>query len=50
MQVFERLAMNPQCALRWLETLAMVYAIRREWGKLKTLAARLERETNNKNK
>lgn len=45
MQVFERLAMNPQCALRWLETLAMVYAIRREWGKLKTLAARLERET-----
>ena len=50
MQVFERLAMNPQCALRWLETLAMVYAIRREWGKLKTLAARLERETNTQNK
>ena len=49
-QVFERLTLNPQCALRWLETLAMVYAIRREWGKLKTLAARLERETNNQNK
>ena len=49
-QVFERLTMNPQCALRWLETLAMVYSIRREWGKLKTLAARLERETNNQSK
>ncbi|MEW5938974.1 MAG: response regulator [Chloroflexota bacterium] len=44
-QVFERLTMNPQCALRWLETLAMVYAIRREWGKLKPLAARLEQAT-----
>ena len=41
-QIFERLAANPQCPLRWLETLAMVYAIRREWGKLKVLAARLE--------
>ena len=41
-QIFERLAENPQCALRWLETLAMIYAIRREWGKLKSLASRLE--------
>jgi YesN/AraC family two-component response regulator len=41
-QIFERLAENPQCALRWLETLAMMYAIRRQWGKLKSLAARLE--------
>lgn len=49
-QAYERLTMQPQCALRWLETLAMVYAIRREWGKLKPLAARLERETNNQNK
>ena len=44
-QVFERLAMNPHCALLWLETLAMIYAIRQEWGKLKLLAARLEQET-----
>ena len=49
-QIYERLAMKPHCALRWLETLVMVYAIRREWGKLKSLAARLERETNNQNK
>jgi YesN/AraC family two-component response regulator len=41
-QIFERLAENPQCALRWLETLAMMYAIRRQWGKLKSLASRLE--------
>jgi YesN/AraC family two-component response regulator len=49
-QVYERLAANPQCAARWLETLVMVYAIRREWGKLKILAARLERETSNPTK
>jgi len=41
-QIFERLAENPQCEVRWLETLAMIYAIQREWSKLKTLAARLE--------
>jgi YesN/AraC family two-component response regulator len=41
-QIFERLAENPQCDIRWLETLAMMYAIQRKWGKLKSLAARLE--------
>lgn len=41
-QIFERLAENPQCEVRWLETLAMIYAIQRQWGKLKFLAARLE--------
>jgi len=49
-QIFERLAENPQCNLRWLETLAMIYAIQREWGKLKSLASRLEQETNKQNK
>ena len=49
-QVYERLAMNPQCPVRWLETLAMVYAIRQEWGKLKLLAARLEQQTAKKTK
>lgn len=43
-QIFERLALNPNCELRWLETLAMIYAIRQEWGKLKLLAARLEQK------
>ena len=49
-QIFERLALNPKCALRWLETLAMIYAIRQEWGKLKSLAARLEQQTKKQNK
>ena len=49
-QVYERLAADPQCALRWLETLAMVYAIRQEWGKLKLLAARLEQAMNDQRK
>jgi len=41
--VFEQLAENPDCELHWLRTLAMIYIVRKEWGKLKTLAARLEK-------
>jgi len=41
-EVYEYLAANPTCELRWLRTLAMVYVIRQEWGKLKNLAFRLE--------
>ncbi len=48
LQIFERLAQNPQCEIRWLETLTMIYAIRREWGKVKSLSARLEKETDDK--
>jgi YesN/AraC family two-component response regulator len=40
--VFEQLADNPNCELRWLRTLAMLYILRQEWGKLKALASRLE--------
>lgn len=43
-RVFEQLAENPRCNIHWLKTLAMIYAIRQEWGKLKVLAERLERE------
>jgi YesN/AraC family two-component response regulator len=42
--VFEHLADSPECELRWLRTLAMLYIIRQEWGKLKQLAARLEQQ------
>jgi YesN/AraC family two-component response regulator len=42
LEVFERLAANPECELRWLRTLAIIYVIRQEWGKLKALAIRLE--------
>lgn len=43
-EVFEKLVAHPRCDLRWLEALTLIYAIRRDWGKLKTLAERLERE------
>lgn len=48
-QVFEHLAANPKCELRWLRTLAMIYVIRQDWGKLRTLAAKLEIQRNQKN-
>lgn len=44
-QVFERLAANPNCELRWLVTLGMIYMTRQEWGKLKALAEYLERRS-----
>jgi len=43
-EVYEHLATNPACELRWLRTLAMIYVIRQEWGKLKALAIRLEQQ------
>jgi len=44
-QVFEELARAPHCEPRWLHTLAMIYVVRAEWGKLKFLAARLEEKS-----
>jgi YesN/AraC family two-component response regulator len=44
LSIFEQLAENQNCELRWLRTLAMLYIIRQEWGKLKALAARLEKQ------
>ncbi len=41
-RVFETLARQPDCKQRWLMTLAMLYVVRKEWAKLKMLAARLE--------
>jgi len=41
-EVFEHLATNPNCELRWLRILAMIYVIRQEWKKLRQLAARIE--------
>ena len=43
MEVFEHLATNPNCELRWLRILAMIYVIRQEWKKLGQLATRLGR-------
>lgn len=47
-EVYEQLAANPACDLRWLRILAMIYVIRQEWGKLRILAARLEFQRNQK--
>jgi YesN/AraC family two-component response regulator len=45
MEVFEQLAHNPECDMRWLQTLAMIYVVRQEWGRMKILAAKLEQRT-----
>jgi len=44
-EVFEQLAQNPNCELRWLQTLAMIYVVRQEWGRMKFLATKLEQRT-----
>lgn len=50
LEVLEQLASNPGCELRWLRTLAMLYIVRSEWGKLKALAARLEQQARTQQK
>ena len=44
LEVFEHLARNPKCETRWLMNLAMLYVIRKKWGKLRVLAARMEQQ------
>ncbi len=46
MEVFEQLAANPQCDPRWLQTLAMIYVVRKRWDRLKVLAGTLEQRNN----
>jgi YesN/AraC family two-component response regulator len=43
--VFEQLAENPRCEMRWLQNLAMIYIVRQDWSKLKILAAKVEQRT-----
>jgi len=47
LEVYEQLAANPTCEPHWLHTLAMVYVVRQEWGKLKDLSIRLEQQAKN---
>jgi YesN/AraC family two-component response regulator len=49
-EVFERLAENPQCEPRWLQNLAMIYVIRQIWGRLRILAEKVEQRTKNQTK
>jgi YesN/AraC family two-component response regulator len=41
-EVFEQLAENPQCEMRWLQNLGMIYIVRQDWSKLKILATKVE--------
>ena len=41
-EVIERLSEYPNCEMRWLQNLAMIYIVRQDWGKLKILAAKVE--------
>jgi len=42
-QVFEHLAENPQCEMRWIQNLAMIYIIRQKWDRLKILAEKVDK-------
>jgi len=45
-KVFEEAIELPDSELVWMQTLAMIYVVRKRWGKLKVLAERLEYRTN----
>jgi two-component system response regulator YesN len=44
-EVFEQLAENPQCEMRWIQNLAMIYIVRQRWGKLRALAEKVEKRS-----
>ncbi|MFN8399588.1 MAG: response regulator transcription factor [Anaerolineales bacterium] len=45
-KVFEEAIELPDSELVWMQTLAMIYVVRKRWGKLKVLAEQLELRTN----
>jgi YesN/AraC family two-component response regulator len=45
-KIFEEAIELPDSELVWLQTLAMIYVVRKRWGKLKVLAETLEQRTN----
>lgn len=44
-KVLEEAIQLPDSELRWMQTLAMIYVVRQRWGKLKSLAEKLEKRT-----
>ena len=44
-KVFEEAIELPDNELVWMQTLAMIYVVRKRWGKLKVLAEKLEQRT-----
>jgi YesN/AraC family two-component response regulator len=49
MAVFETLASNPDCDIRYLRTLAIIYVFRQQWHRLKLLAHHLEKKSQEDN-
>jgi YesN/AraC family two-component response regulator len=45
-KVLEEAIQLPDSELVWMQTLAMIYVVRKRWGKLKVLAEQLENRTN----
>lgn len=44
-KILEEAVQLPDSELRWMQTLAMIYVVRKRWGKLKALAEQLEQRT-----
>lgn len=44
-KVFEEAIELPDSEMVWMQTLAMIYVVRKRWGKLKVLAEKLEQRT-----
>ncbi|MEY2818258.1 MAG: hypothetical protein RL275_1721 [Chloroflexota bacterium] len=44
-KVFEKLMSLPDCELRWVQTLAMIYVIRQRWDKLQSLGTIMQQRT-----
>ena len=45
-EVFEQLTENPNSEMRWIQNLAMIYIVRKKWGRLKVLAEKAEGRNN----
>lgn len=45
-QVLEEVVNLPNCELRWMQTLAMIYVVQKRWDKLKAIAEKLEQKSN----
>jgi YesN/AraC family two-component response regulator len=46
-EVLEQLVDSPDCDMRWIQALAIIYTSRQKWGRLKSLAEKLEQRTKN---
>ena len=45
--VFEQLVDTPNCEQRWIQTLAIIYVLRKRWDRLKLLIRKIEQDAKN---